>query len=129
MPAAGAITRNEMLLLSQLGYTLYKEGQYEKAISLFEGLSELQPDVPQFHSVLALLYHLTNDPLEALGKARIAYRLKPSDIPLMLTMGEVYLTLGQPDNAREILNRAYNEARRTKHPALNRIILMLRSAR
>jgi predicted Zn-dependent protease len=127
MPAA--ITRTEIFLLSQLGYTLYKEGQYEKAISFFEGLSELQPDLPQFHSVLALLYHLTNDPLEALNKARLAYRLKPNDIALMMTMGEVYLTLNQPDNAREILNRAYNEARRTNHPALNRIILMLRVAR
>jgi Flp pilus assembly protein TadD len=127
MPAA--INRNEMLLLSQLGYTLYKEGQYEKAISFFEGLSELQPDLPQFHAVLALLYHLTNDPREALIQARTAYHLKPNDVSLMMTMGEVYLILNQTESAREILNRAYSEARRTKHPALNRIVLMLRSAR
>jgi Flp pilus assembly protein TadD len=121
------LTSNEMLLLSQLGYTLYKEGQYEKAITFFEGLTELQPDFPQFHAVLALLYHLTNKQQNAIKEARQAFQLKPNDVSLMVTLGEIYLTANQPQNAREILNRAYAEARRTNHPAMNRIGLMLQS--
>ncbi len=122
------LTRSEMLLLSQLGYTLYKEGQYQKAITFFQGLAEMQPDFAQFHSVLALLHHLTNNPQAALQEARRAFQLKPTDVSLMITLAEIYLTVNQPQNAREILNRAYAEARRVNHPAINRIGLMLQSA-
>jgi Flp pilus assembly protein TadD len=54
------LNQGEILLLSQLGHSLYREGQYEKAISVFEGLAALQPQQSQFHAVLSLLYHLTD---------------------------------------------------------------------
>ena len=38
----------ETALLSQIGYTLYKEGQYEKSLSIFEGLVELDPRSAEF---------------------------------------------------------------------------------
>lgn len=121
------LSKNETLLLSQLGYTFYKEGQYEKAISFFEGLSELQPEFPQFHSVLAVLYHVTNRTQAALEQARLGLQLKPKDISLMITVGEIYLALGQNAAAREILNRAHFEAERMRHPALPRIRLLLQN--
>lgn len=121
------LSKNETLLLSQLGYTFYKEGQYEKAICFFEGLSELQPDFAQFHSVLALLYHLTNRSQAALQQAKLALQLKPNDVSLLITVGEIYLSLGQSPAAREVLNRARSEAERTQHPALPRIRLFLQT--
>ncbi len=122
------LSKNETLLLSQLGYTFYKEGQYEKAISFFEGLSELQPNFAQFHSVLALLYHLTDRSQAALQQAKLALQLKPNDVPLMITVAEIYLGLGQNSAAREVLNRARSEAERIQHPALARIRLLLQAS-
>ncbi len=122
------LSKNETFLLSQLGYTFYKEGQYEKAISFFEGLSELQPDFPQLHSVLAVLYYVTNRTQSALQQAKLALQLKSNDIPLMIAVGEIYLSLGQNAAAREILNRAHFEAERIHHPAVPRISLLLQNS-
>ena len=123
-----SLSKSEMLLLSQLGYTFYREGQYEKAISFFEGLSELQPDFPQFHSVLAVLYHVTHRTEAALREAKLAMQLRPADVSLMITVGEIYLSQGQLTAAREVLNRALAEAARTRHPAVPRITLLLQNA-
>src|SRR5436189_4326140 len=121
------LTANEMMLVSHLGYSLYREGQYGKAIALFEGLRELDPDYPQTHSALAVLYHLTERKEEALQEAIAALKANPQDVPLLLTLGEIYLSLGQAANARDILNRAYLEAQRIDHPAAARILLLLHS--
>jgi Flp pilus assembly protein TadD len=121
------LSENELLLLSQLGYSLYKEGQYQKAINIFEGLSELRPRSSEMHAVLAVLYHLTNSPQDALREAVEALKGKQNDVALLMTLGEVYLTLKQKDNARDILTRAYEQARRTNHPAQNRIYILLQS--
>jgi len=123
------LSQNEVLLLGQLGYTLYKEGQYQSAISIFEGLAEIQPDFPQFHSVLAVLYHLTNRPDVALQYGIKALEQKPHDVALLMTIAEIYLALQRPDHAQEILSRASAEARRTNHPAFPRIQLLQQSAR
>lgn len=121
------ITENELHLISQLGYSLYREGQYEKAIIFFEGLAELQPQKPEIHAALALLYHLTEQPEAALKEGLEAYKSNRTDVPLLMTLGEIYLTLQEKENARDLLNRAYTEARATGHPATNRILLLLRN--
>lgn len=122
------LSQNEILFLGQLGYTLYKEGQYQSAISLFEGLSDLQPESAQFHSVLTLLYHLTDQPNLALEHGLEALRQRPNDISLLITLAEIYLSLKRADHARDLLNRAYAEARQTGHSAINRIQLLLQSS-
>lgn len=123
------LSENEVLLLSHLGYNLYKEGQYDKAIVFFEGLSEMHPDRAELHSVLALLYYLTGKSEAALTEGVEALKRKQNDVSIQMTLGEIYLALNQPDNAREMLNRAYSQALATNHPAASRILLLLQSNR
>jgi tetratricopeptide (TPR) repeat protein len=123
------LSENELLLLSHLGFNLYKEGQYDKAIIFFEGLSEMHPERPELHSVLSLLYYLTGKPEEALTEGVEALKRKQNDVSLQMTLGEIYLALNQPDNALEMLNRAYSQALATNHPAAPRILLLLQSNR
>lgn len=121
------LSENELLLLSHLGFNLYKEGQYDKAIVFFEGLSEIYPDRPELHSVLALLYHLTGRPEEALAEGIEGLKRKQNDVSLQMTLGEIYFALNQPDTARDMLNRAYSQALATNHPAAPRILLLLQA--
>jgi len=85
---------------------LLRSGQYPEAETLFRELTQLQPQVPEFHQNLAYAYaHQSNWP-EAEASYQKALELKPDDPVLITGLAGVYEDAGDLDKAGALLDEA-----------------------
>ena len=89
------ISGPEMLEMAVVGYEMYKQGKYNEARVIFEGLATLDPHEAYFATALGSVY-LAEEKLEEAERCLdVALRLNPDDLGAHVNRGEVYLRRGK----------------------------------
>jgi predicted Zn-dependent protease len=83
-----------------------RSGQYAEAETIFLELTQLQPQVPEFHQNLAFAYAHEGKWPEAEASYQRALELKPGDTVLITGLAGVYEESGQLDKAGALLDEA-----------------------
>ena len=97
--------KDEVRVISELGYLLSLHNLNEEAIKIFEGLNAVVPDTPYFQSSLGALYLRAGDPQKAIGYFdRVLDR--EDDIVSLINRGEAYLIDKQIEVGCEDLKQA-----------------------
>ena len=97
----------EHIKLYNQAYDEIKDLEFSSAQALLERALKLEPDFAEAHNNLAytLSEHM-DKPAEALPLAVRAVELSPMNRGMLDTLGTVYISAGQPENAFEPLERA-----------------------
>lgn len=91
-----------------LAYNYLKEGQYRRAVTLFEALVVLRTDYPYDQQTLGALYLQMNEPERAVEQLKSALELKKSHLPTQLNLAKALLITGERE---EGLARVYRLAK------------------
>jgi len=119
------VTKDDIIAIGTAGYQFLEQGQQEKARNAFSALIKLAPRMCIGYAGLgavALAERSLGEALELLAKAVTIYR---GDANICANLGEVMLRLGQPDEAKVLLNCAVKLDPDGRHPAANRARAML----
>jgi len=100
------LDEEQISTIAEIGYALMEQGRTDEARKLYEGLIEMAPVDPYFHSVLGAIYQRMNDNEKSLQEYDIALKLNPSDLPALVNSGEVMLHSGRIIEALERLKAA-----------------------
>jgi Flp pilus assembly protein TadD len=89
-----------------LGLTLAKLEQTDKAEASLKRSIELRPDSFEANSTLAFLYVNQNRTEEAIQRLEAARKARPENLRVLALLGQQYLQAGRPEQAAEILRLA-----------------------
>ncbi len=104
-----------------LAYNYLKEGQYRRAVTLFEALVVLRTDHPYDQQTLGALYLQMNEPGKAAEQLRSALELKKSHLPTQLNLAKALLISGEKEEGLALayrLSKARNRRVRDTAEAL-----------
>lgn len=90
-----AMNAAQVAALLQVGFTLFQQGQMEKASRLLTGLALLEPANVYVHGLLGAVRQRAGDLPAAIAHYTRALELFPRDIASLTNRGEIYLRLGR----------------------------------
>lgn len=111
------MTMEQAYAIAEFGYTMYGQGRYKDARTLFEGLVIGNPYDPYFHAMLGAIYTKLDMHEEAAQEFSIAIELDPEDINSYVNRGELLLQHGEFEYAMEDLKAAIDLDPEGKNPA------------
>lgn len=111
------MTMEQAYAIAEFGYTMYQQGRYKDARTLFEGLVIGNPYDPYFHAMLGAIYTKLDLHEEAAQEFSIAIELDPEDINSYVNRGELLLQHGEFEYAMEDLKAAIDLDPDGKNPA------------
>jgi type III secretion system low calcium response chaperone LcrH/SycD len=111
------MTMEQAYAIAEFGYTMYQQGRYKDARTLFEGLVIGNPYDPYFHAMLGAIYTKMDMHEEAAQEFSIAIELDPEDINSYVNRGELLLQHGEFEYAMEDLKAAIDLDPDGKNPA------------
>ncbi|MEL6184274.1 MAG: tetratricopeptide repeat protein [Myxococcota bacterium] len=111
------MTMEQAYAIAEFGYTMYGQGRYKDARTLFEGLVIGNPYDPYFHAMLGAIYTKLDLHEEAAQEFSIAIELDPEDINSYVNRGELLLQHGEFEYAMEDLKAAIDLDPEGKNPA------------
>ncbi len=111
------MTMEQAYAIAEFGYTMYQQGRYKDAKTLFEGLVIGNPYDPYFHAMLGAIYTKLDMHEEAAQEFSIAIELDPEDINSYVNRGELLLQHGEFEYAMEDLKAAIDLDPEGKNPA------------
>ena len=111
------MTMEQAYAIAEFGYTMYQQGRYKDARTLFEGLVIGNPYDPYFHAMLGAIYTKLDLHEEAAQEFSIAIELDPEDINSYVNRGELLLQHGEFEYAMEDLKAAIDLDPEGKNPA------------
>ncbi len=111
------MTMEQAYAIAEFGYTMYGQGRYKDARTLFEGLVIGNPYDPYFHAMLGAIYTKLDMHEEAAQEFSIAIELDPEDINSYVNRGELLLQHGEFEHAMEDLKAAIDLDPEGKNPA------------
>jgi tetratricopeptide (TPR) repeat protein len=111
------MTMEQAYAIAEFGYTMYGQGRYKDAQTLFEGLVIGNPYDPYFHAMLGAIYTKLDMHEEAAQEFNIAIELDPEDINSYVNRGELLLQHGEFEYAMEDLKAAIDLDPEGKNPA------------
>jgi type III secretion system low calcium response chaperone LcrH/SycD len=111
------MTMEQAYAIAEFGYTMYQQGRYKDARTLFEGLVIGNPYDPYFHAMLGAIYTKMDLHEEAAQEFSIAIELDPEDINSYVNRGELLLQHGEFEYAMEDLKAAIDLDPDGKNPA------------
>jgi tetratricopeptide (TPR) repeat protein len=116
MPEAGW-TPEEIYLLADRGYAFYRQGRYEEAAVIFDGLVALDPTNTYCRTAMATVCLCLGDAERAAGELTAVLEQNPADHEARARRCEAYCDLRHWDEARRDLailqrNGEQNHARR-----------------
>lgn len=111
------MTMEQAYAIAEFGYTMYQQGRYKDARTLFEGLVIGNPYDPYFHAMLGAIYTKLDMHEEAAQEFSIAIELDPEDINSYVNRGELLLQHGEFEYAMEDLKAAIDLDPEGKNPA------------
>jgi tetratricopeptide (TPR) repeat protein len=114
------ISAREFQELGEMGAMYYRQGNLEKARTIFEGLIDLDPDSAAAHAALGALLTRTEQFAEALEHLNRAVELDPDEIAPYVNRAEILIRQGRAEEAVENLKRAIALDPQEKDPAANR---------
>jgi tetratricopeptide (TPR) repeat protein len=92
-------------LISERAYLLHTEGRFQESLSLFEGLSEIDPENLYVRDAISALYLSLGNPPETIRHASRIIASAPNYTNAFLRRCEAYLLLGMSEEAKEDLER------------------------
>jgi tetratricopeptide (TPR) repeat protein len=111
-------TPEETYLLTERAYALYKQGCYEEAAVIFEGLLGLDPISSYCRTALAAACLAMGDAQRAAQQLTILLEQRPADLEARARRCEAYCDLGRWDEARQDLAVLQRNGERTHVPRL-----------
>lgn len=111
------MTMEQAYSIAEFGYTMYQQGRYKDARTLFEGLVIGNPYDPYFHAMLGAIYTKLDLHEEAAQEFSIAIELDPEDINSYVNRGELLLQHGEFEAAMEDLKAAIELDPKGENPA------------
>lgn len=112
-------TADEIRLVSELGFSLAKQGLNQEAIVIFEGLMVLAPATTYFEAALGALWLREDNPARALPHLNAALAADAKDIISRINRGEVFLKLENYEDARTDLTFVLRQKKSAESTALN----------
>ncbi len=101
-----AISGPEMLEMAIIGFSMYEQGKFNEAQTIFMGLSELDPTEGYYRTALGAVY-LAQEDLEAAEVCfNQAIKINPRELASLVNRGEVYLRQGKIAEAANDFKRA-----------------------
>lgn len=105
--------------------TAFRKGDYERAATLYEDLTERRP-LPRYHSAHAASLDATGDPLRALEAAERAIKLDPKLGIAYYNRASAFAALGEKARARADLQKIFTvDSNRTLRRAATEAMEML----
>ena len=114
------ISDEEFQAMGEIGGMYYRQGNLEKARTIFEGLVELDPESAAAHAALGALLTRTEDYEDALRHLDRAVELAPGMIAPYVNRAEIYIKRQRPEEAVANLKRAVELDPEESDPAANR---------
>lgn len=100
------LTMEEAYSFAEMAYTLFEQGKYDEAQSIFEGLVISNPYDGYFHAMLGAIYARKDMQEEAAEEYSIAIELDPENISSYVNRAEILLQHGEFELAMEDLQSA-----------------------
>lgn len=110
----------EFQAMGEMGAMYYRQGNLDKARTIFEGLVELDPANAAAHSALGALLTRTEEYDEALRHLDRAVELDAEEIAPYVNRAEIFVKRGQAGEAVANLKKAIALDPQEKDPAANR---------
>lgn len=114
------VSAREFQEMGEMGAMYYRQGNLEKARTIFEGLVELDPESAAARAALGALLTRTEQFEQALEHLDRAVELDPEEIAPYVNRAEIFIRQGRAEAAVENLKRAVELDPREKDPAANR---------
>lgn len=108
--AALALQPRNVRAMNNLGNALARLGLGDEALQILQTALRLQPDRAETHNNIAWIHAARGDFQSAEMHLRQALAGAPDSIEILLNLGEVYVRLNQPADARAALDRAVDLA-------------------
>jgi tetratricopeptide (TPR) repeat protein len=102
MPEMGW-TKEEIYLLADRGYALYRQGRYREAAVIFEGVTALEPLNPYGRTALAAVCLALGDAQRAVAELSFVLNQNPADQEARARRCEAYCELRNWNEARQDL--------------------------
>ena len=100
------ISGPEMLTMAMTGYSLYEQGKYDDALTIFEGLHALDKKESYYVTALGAVHMSKGDLETAYNCFTAAIQLNAKDLAAYVNRGEVHLRMGKVKEAANDLKRA-----------------------
>ncbi|MHC4396954.1 MAG: tetratricopeptide repeat protein [Planctomycetota bacterium] len=97
---------NDSAALHSSGVTAYQAGQYDRAVELISGAITQNPQIPQFHNTIGVVYKALGRNEDAISAYRQALQLEPDFADAYYNLANALHQQGQCDEAIENYNRA-----------------------
>jgi tetratricopeptide (TPR) repeat protein len=94
-----AVTRDNYLILNNLGIAMDEQGNHQAAVELYEEALRAWPRSANAHINLGAVYAHEGKFEEAIGHYREALRIQPDYTLAMVDMGKALTSIGRPDEA------------------------------
>lgn len=114
------ITIEEAYSVASLGYTLYEQGRYKDAQTLFQGLVVNDPYDGYFHTMLGAVYQKQNLVDSAIEEYSLAIGLDPTNVEGYVNRGELLMQKGSFEQAADDFKRAIDLDPDGKNTSSNR---------
>jgi tetratricopeptide (TPR) repeat protein len=98
-------------ILATRGWVLYLARRYEEASETLQKALELDRDFVLAHRRLGQVYEAREMFMEARREYEKCLELAPDDVETLSALGHAYAVSGEPDRAREIINRLVDSAK------------------
>ncbi|HVO62387.1 MAG TPA: tetratricopeptide repeat protein [Terriglobales bacterium] len=118
MPEMGW-TQDEICLLAERGYALYRQGRYQEAAVIFEGLTVLDPLNSYCRTALAAVCLALGEFQRAVDELSFLLNLNPSDQEARARRCEAYCTMGNWSAAGQDLAILRRNGERNHVPRLS----------
>jgi tetratricopeptide (TPR) repeat protein len=100
------MTMEEAYAFAEMAFTLFEQGKYDDAQTIFEGLVISNPYDAYFHAMLGAIYARKDMQEEAAEEYSIAIELDPENISAYVNRAEILLQHGEFEIAMEDLRAA-----------------------
>ena len=104
--AAADWNKDEIRIISEIAYSLARQGRHNEAVVIFEGLLAIAPATAYFQSALGALHLRLKNPAKAIEHLDAALKIEANDVISLVNRGEAHLLGGDVERARKDLENA-----------------------
>jgi len=87
-----AYSDQDLFQIAQHGYTLYLNGKFKDAQTIFEGLVALDPKSDYYYRALGVVYHRRGDAERAIRQFSHAIKVAPKSLAAYVNRAEVHIS-------------------------------------